>query len=109
MKLPFDNILQQAKELQERIGRLQRELEETEITGESGGGVVRVTMTGNYVARRVHIDPSLLGDDRPMLEDLIAAALNDVTRRIERARQEKLGSATGGMPLPPGFSSLFGA
>ena len=109
MKLPLDDILKQAKELQERFGRLQKELEATEVVGESGGGVVRVTMTGNYVARRVHIDPSLLADDRAMLEDLLTAALNDATRRIEGVRQEKLGSAAGGMTMPPGFGALFGA
>lgn len=108
MKLPFDDILKQAKELQERFGRLQKELEETEVVGESGGGVVRITMTANYVTRKIQIDPSLVGDDRAMLEDLVAAAMNDATRRIERARQDKLGSATGGLPLPPGLSSLFG-
>ena len=109
MKLPIDDILKQAKEMQERFGRVQAELAGTEITGEAGGGMVRVTMTANYVARRVYIDPKLVAEDRDMLEDLVTAALNDVTRRVEQARQEKLAGAAGGLPLPPGLHALFGA
>jgi DNA-binding YbaB/EbfC family protein len=83
--------------------RAQDELAQTEVEGQSGAGLVKVTMTCRHDVRRVAIDPSLLGEDKDMLEDLVAAAFNDAVRRAEATTQEKMGSLTAGMPLPPGF------
>lgn len=78
-----------------------------EITGESGGGLVKVTMTGRHEARRVSIDDSLIGDDKEMLEDLIAAAINDAAHKIESTTQERMSSMTAGLNLPPGMKLPF--
>ena len=83
--------------------RAQEELARIEVEGQSGAGLVKITMTCRHDVKRVSIDPSLLGEDRDMLEDLVAAAFNDALRRAEATTQEKLGSLTAGMPLPPGF------
>ena len=90
-----------------RSQRAQEELARTEVEGQSGAGLVRVVMTCRHDVKRVSIDPSLLADDRDMLEDLVAAAFNDAVRRAEATTQEKLGSLTAGMPLPPGFKLPF--
>jgi DNA-binding YbaB/EbfC family protein len=87
--------------------RAQEELARTEVEGQSGAGLVRIVMTCRHDVKRVSIDPSLLADDRDMLEDLVAAAFNDAVRRAEATTQEKLGSLTAGMPLPPGFKLPF--
>jgi DNA-binding YbaB/EbfC family protein len=77
------------------------------VQGEAGGGLVRVTMTGRYDVRRVHIEPSLLGEDREVIEDLVAAAVNDAVRRVEALQREKLAGAAGGLSLPEGFKLPF--
>jgi hypothetical protein len=93
--------------MQENMQRAQEELARTEVEGESGAGLVKIVMTCRHDVKRVSIDPSLLGEDRDMLEDLVAAAFNDALRRAEATSQEKLGSLTAGMPLPPGFKLPF--
>ncbi len=107
MKSQLAGLMQQAQKMQENMKRLQDELAQTEVEGQSGAGLVKVVMTCRNQVRRVSIDPSLLGDDRDMLEDLVAAAFNDAVRRAEEATQQKMASVTAGMPLPPGFKLPF--
>jgi len=107
MKNQLAGLMQQAQKMQENMKRLQDELAQTEVEGQSGAGLVKVTMTCRKQVRRVQIDPSLVGDDRDMLEDLLAAAFNDAVRRAEETEQQKLASVTAGMPLPPGFKLPF--
>jgi DNA-binding YbaB/EbfC family protein len=87
--------------------RAQEELARTDVEGQSGAGLVRIVMTCRHDVKRVSIDPSLLGEDRDMLEDLVAAAFNDGLRKAEATSQEKLGSLTAGLPMPPGFKLPF--
>lgn len=101
------DLMKQAQEMQARVKELQAEIARLEVTGESGAGLVKVTMTGRHEARRVSIDPSIAGEDREVLEDLIAAAINDAARRLERAQQEKMGGLASGLNLPPGFQLPF--
>ncbi|MCW8108369.1 YbaB/EbfC family nucleoid-associated protein [Alteromonas ponticola] len=101
------NIMKQAQQMQERMQKAQEELANIEVTGEAGAGMVKVTVTCNHNVRRVEIDPSLMEDDKEMLEDLIAAAFNDGVRRIQETSKEKMGSVTGGMQMPPGFKMPF--
>ncbi len=107
MKGGLGNILKQAQKMQEEMQKVQQELAELEVTGEAGGGMVKVTMNGRHEARAVQIDPELMGDDREMLEDLIAAAINDAVRKVEQQSQERLASVTSGLPLPPGMKLPF--
>lgn len=107
MKGQIAGLMQQAQKMQEDMKRLQEELAATEVEGQAGAGMVKVTMTCKHNVRRVAIDPSLLGDDKDMLEDLVAAAMNDAVRRAEGVSQEKMSSVTSGMPLPPGFKLPF--
>lgn len=107
MKGGMGNLMKQAQAMQENMQRMQEEVARMEVEGQSGGGLVKVTLTGKHEARRVTIDPSLLEDDKEMLEDLIAAAINDATRRIEQEQQEKMSGMTAGMNLPPGFKMPF--
>jgi len=100
-------LMKQAQQMQENMQRAQEELARTEVEGQSGAGLVKVVMTCRHDVKRVSIDPSLLGEDRDMIEDLVAAAFNDGLRRAEATTQEKLGSLTAGMPLPPGFKLPF--
>jgi DNA-binding YbaB/EbfC family protein len=99
--------MQQAQRMQENMRKLQDELASVEVEGQSGAGMVKVTMTCKHDVKRVQIDPSLLGDDKEMLEDLVAAAMNDAARKVEAAVQEKMGTLAGGMGLPPGFKLPF--
>jgi len=101
------NMMKQAQQMQENMKRAQDELAKSEVVGESGAGMVKVTMTCNHNVRRVEIDPSLMGDDKDMVEDLVAAAINDAARRVQETTQEKMSSVTGGMNLPPGFKMPF--
>jgi hypothetical protein len=87
--------------------RAQAEIASLEVTGEAGGGMAKVTMTGKHEVRRVTLDKSLISDDKEMLEDLIAAAINDAVQKVERASQEKMSSVMGGMNLPPGIKMPF--
>ncbi len=103
MKGPFGDMMKQAKDMQERLQEAQASLATLEVIGESGAGMVRGTMTGRHDVRKVDIDPSLLTEDKEVLEDLIAAAVNDAVRRVERANQEKMSELTAGLPLPPGL------
>ncbi len=104
MKGGMGKLLKQAQAMQENLQRAQEELASLEVTGQSGAGMVQVVMTGKHEIRRVQIDPSLLEDDREMLEDLIAAAVNDAVHRVEETTREKFASLTGGMSLPPGLN-----
>ena len=101
------NIMKQAQQMQERMQKAQEELQSIEVVGESGAGMVKVTMTCNHNVRRIEIDPSLMDDDKEMIEDLVAAAINDAVRRFQETSKEKMGDVTGGMPLPPGFKMPF--
>ncbi len=107
MKGQVAGLMQQAQKMRENIKRVQDELASTEVEGQSGAGMVKVTMTCKHDVRRVAIDPGLLGDDKDMLEDLVAAAFNDAVRRAEEVSQEKMASVTAGMPLPAGFKLPF--
>jgi len=104
-------LMKQAQAMQEKmqqqLAKIDEELAALEISGESGAGLVKVSMTGNSVVKRVTIDPSLLADDKDMLEDLVAAAVNDAFRKAEKIAQEKKGAASAGMGMPPGFKMPF--
>ena len=107
MKGQLAGLMQQAQKMQENMKRLQDELAQIEVEGQSGAGMVKVVMTCKHQVRRVSIDPSLVGDDKDMLEDLVAAAINDAVRRAEETSQQKMASMTAGLPLPPGFKLPF--
>jgi len=107
MKGGLGNLMKQAQQMQANMQKAQEELANMEVTGESGGGMVKVTMNGRHEARRVQIDESLLGDDKEMLEDLVAAAINDATHKVEALTQERMSSMTAGMNLPAGFKLPF--
>jgi hypothetical protein len=107
MKGGIGNLMKQAQQLQANLQKAQEELAAVEVTGESGAGLVRVVMTGRHDVRRVSIDPSLLGEDREMLEDLVAAAVNDAVRKVERTVQERMAGLGGGLGLPPGIKLPF--
>jgi len=100
-------LMKQAQAMQENMQKAQDELAQIEVEGEAGGGMVRIRATCKHQIRRVKIEDSLLGDDKEMLEDLIAAAMNDVNRKIEEAVQERMASVTGGLALPPGLKLPF--
>ncbi|MEX0899117.1 MAG: YbaB/EbfC family nucleoid-associated protein [Gammaproteobacteria bacterium] len=103
MKGNLGNMMRQAQQMQENLKRVQQELETLEVTGEAGGGLVRVVMTGKHAVRRVTIDEGVAGEDRELLEDMVAAAVNDAVQRVETLVQEKMGAVTAGMGLPPGL------
>lgn len=100
-------LMRQAQEMQANVQKAQEELAATEVEGQSGGGMVKVRMTCKYDVRRVEIEPNLVGDDKDMLEDLIAAAVNDANRKVEQTVQEKMSSLTGGLALPEGMKLPF--
>jgi hypothetical protein len=101
------NMMKQAEALQRNMQKAQEEIARLEVTGESGGGMVKVTMTGKHEVRRVQIEPAVIGDDREMLEDLVAAAINDAVRRVESESQQRMSAAMAGMRLPPGMKMPF--
>ena len=101
----LDDILAMAKNVQDELARAQAQLDYTEVEGQSGSGMVKVLMTCKHNVRRVTIDPSLLADDKDMLEDLVAAAFNDAVRHAEEVSQQKMGKLTAG--LPPGMKLPF--
>jgi DNA-binding YbaB/EbfC family protein len=107
MKGQLAGLMKQAQQMQENLKKVQEEIAAMEIEGQAGAGMVKVVMTGRHDVRRVTIDPSLLSDDKDMLEDLVAAAINDAVRRVESATQEKMGAVTSGLPLPPGMKFPF--
>ncbi|MFD0966285.1 YbaB/EbfC family nucleoid-associated protein [Seminibacterium arietis] len=101
------NLMKQAQQMQDRMQKMQEEIAQLEVCGEAGAGLVKVTINGGHNCRRVEIDPTLMEDDKEMLEDLIAAAFNDAIRRAEELQKEKMASVTAGMSLPPGFKMPF--
>ena len=107
MKGGLSGLMKQAQQMQENMKRLQDELASVEVEGQSGAGMVKVTMTCRYDVKRIKIDDSLLKDDKDMLEDLVAAAVNDAVRRVETTTQEKMSGMTAGLGLPPGFKMPF--
>ncbi len=107
MKGQLAGLMKQAQAMQENMKRAQDELAQMEVEGQSGAGLVKVTMTCKHGVKRVAIDPSLLADDKDMLEDLVAAAFNDAVRRAEEISAEKMGKLTAGMPMPPGMKFPF--
>jgi len=100
-------LMKQAQQMQDNMRRMQEQLAGIEVEGQAGAGLVKVVMTCKHDVKRVSIDPSLLADDKDMLEDLVAAAINDAVRRVETTTQEKMAGATAGMPLPPGMKFPF--
>jgi DNA-binding YbaB/EbfC family protein len=107
MNAQLAGLMKQAQQMQENMRKLQDELASVEVEGQSGAGMVKVTMTCRHDVKRVRIDSSLLADDKDMLEDLVAAAINDATRKVEAAVQEKMSALTGGLGLPPGTKLPF--
>ena len=107
MKNQLAGLMKQAQQMQDNMKRAQEELAQLEVEGQSGAGLVKVVMTCRHDVKRVSIDPSLVGEDRDMLEDLVAAAFNDAVRRVEATTQEKLAGFAGGMGMPPGFKMPF--
>lgn len=102
------NIMKQAQQMQEKMQKAQEEIAQLEVIGESGAGMVKVVVTGSHSCRRVDIDSSLFNeDDKDMLEDLVAAAFNDASRKLDEAQKEKMSGVAGGMQLPPGFKMPF--
>ena len=100
MRGGLGNIMKQAQEMQERLKKAQEELASIEVEGKSGGGMVSVVMTCRHDVRRVVIDPALMGDDKEVLEDLVAAAMNDAVQRVEKTIQDKMGGLAGGLNIP---------
>ena len=107
MKNQLAGLMKQAQAMQDNMKKAQEALALIEVEGQSGAGMVKVVMTCKNDVKRVSIDPSLLADDKDMLEDLVAAAFNDAVRKAEAVSTEKLGSASAGMQLPPGFKMPF--
>ena len=107
MKNALGNIMQQAQKMQEDFQKAQEELGNMEVQGESGGGLVKILMTGKREVRKLSIDDSLVGDDKDMLEDLVAAAINDAVHKVAKMKKEKMSDLTAGMPIPPGFKMPF--
>jgi len=107
MKGNIGQMMKQAQMMQENMRRMQEQLGGVEVEGQSGSGMVKVTMTCKHEVRRVSIDPSLLGNDKEMLEDLLVAAFNDAARKVEATVQERMGALTAGMGLPPGLKRPF--
>jgi DNA-binding YbaB/EbfC family protein len=107
MKGNIGQLMKQAQQMQENMRRMQEQLGTLEVEGQSGAGMVKVQITCKHEVKRVSIDPSLFGDDREMLEDLVAAAFNDASRRVESTIAEKMSGMTAGLGLPAGFKLPF--
>lgn len=107
MKGPLGNLMKQAQRMQEDLQRTQEEIATQEVIGEAGAGLVKVTMNGRHDVRAVKIAPELLQDDVTMLEDLLAAAVNDAVRKVERVSADKMAGMTQGLNLPDGFKLPF--
>jgi DNA-binding YbaB/EbfC family protein len=105
--MDINNLMKQAQEMQEKMAELQNQAANTEVTGESGAGMVQVVMTGRHDVCKVTVDPSLMSEDKELLEDLLAAAVNDAVRKVESKGKAAMSSMTGGMNLPPGFKMPF--
>ncbi|MCC7228403.1 MAG: YbaB/EbfC family nucleoid-associated protein [Burkholderiaceae bacterium] len=107
MKGQIAGLMRQAQQMQENMKKAQDALADILVEGAAGGNLVKVTMTCRHDVKRVTIDPSLLAEDKDMLEDLVAAAFNDALRKAETTSQEKMSAVTAGMPLPPGMKLPF--
>ncbi|GGE46200.1 nucleoid-associated protein [Halopseudomonas oceani] len=107
MKGGMAGLMKQAQQMQEKMAKMQEELANMEVTGQSGAGLVSVVMTGRHDVRRVNLDDSLMQEDKEVLEDLIAAAVNDAVRKLEQANKDKMSGLTSGMNLPDGFKMPF--
>lgn len=107
MKGQLAGLMKQAQQMQDNMRRMQEQLALIEVEGQAGSGAVKVVMTCKHEVKRVVIDSSVLGDDKEMLEDLIAAAMNDAVRKVEATSQEKMAAVTAGLPLPPGMKLPF--
>ncbi len=107
MKGGFGDMMKQAQQLQEKVQQLQEEIARTEVEGEAGAGMVKVMMDGRYDVKQVTIDPELLNEQKEILEDLLAAAVNNAVRKIEKSQKEKMADLTAGIPIPPGFKLPF--
>ena len=107
MKGGMGNIMKQAQQMQANVEKVQKELAAAEVVGESGAGMVKVTMNGRHDVKRVKIEPELMNNDKEMIEDLLAAAVNDANRRVETMTQEKMADVSAGMGLPPGIKLPF--
>ncbi len=107
MKGQLAGLMKQAQQMQDNMRKMQEQLAQIEVEGQAGAGMVKVVMTCRHDVKRVTIDPSVIGDDREMLEDLIAAAVNDAVRKAEATSQEKMAGVTAGLPLPPGMKLPF--
>ena len=107
MRGPMAQLMQQAQKMQENLKRAQEEIAKLEVVGESGGGMVKVTMNGRHEVRRVEIDRKTLAEDPEMAEDLVAAAFNDAVNKVAAESQKHMGDVAGGMNLPPGFQLPF--
>jgi hypothetical protein len=107
MKGGIGNMMKQAQKMQENMQKAQEEIANMEVTGQAGGGMVKVTMTGRHDIKRVEIDDSLMSDDKEILEDLVAAAVNDAVKQVEKESQEKMSGMMAGFNLPPGMNLPF--
>ena len=107
MKGGLGNLMKQAQKMQEDMQKAQEELKNLEVEGQAGGGMVKVTMTGKHAVRRVQIDDSLFNDDKDMLEDLVAAAINEASNKIEALTKDQMSDLTSGLNLPPGMKLPF--
>jgi len=107
MKGQLAGLMKQAQQMQDNMKKMQEQLAQVEVEGQSGAGLVKVTVTCRNDVKRIAIDPSLLADDKDMLEDLIVAAMNDALRKAEQTASERMGALTAGLPMPPGFKMPF--
>lgn len=103
----FGDLMKQAQEMQEKVQKIQNEMANAEVTGESGAGLIKITMTGRHDVKKVEIDDTLLSEEKEILEDLVAAAVNDAVRKVENNQKDRMSELTSGMPLPPGFKFPF--
>ncbi|RTE66178.1 YbaB/EbfC family nucleoid-associated protein [Amphritea opalescens] len=107
MKGGMGNLMKQAQKMQADMQKAQEEIAKAEVNGESGAGLVKIVMNGRHDVRSVAIDASLMEEDKEILEDLIAAAINDAVRKVESTTQDQMAKVTGGMGMPPGFNMPF--
>lgn len=103
----INDIMKQAQAMQSKMQKMQEEIASMEVTGESGAGLIKVTMTGRHDVKKVSIDNSLMTEDKEILEDLLAAGVNDAVRKLEQASSDKMAKLTGGLAMPPGFKMPF--
>jgi nucleoid-associated protein EbfC len=101
------DLMKQAQQMQEKMQDAQNEVASVEVTGESGAGMVKIRMTGRHDVKQVELDPSLMSEEKEILEDLVAAAINDAVRKVESETKDKMSSVTSGIGLPPGFKFPF--